>query len=277
MPLPITVTPAMQAALRTKKHKAASDMMAVKTGRAAGGKRKNGKGKRGKRISKVSKKRALLRSSSGAAGSTDPWSVRDADADWDGNADEAYEYGEDGEPLDSDLDGEPLDEPEDVNSKPSKAKPCRTKPKAKAKAASKPKPKAKAKAYAKAKAKAASTKKAATCKPKAKPMPAKGKRKSKGSSSVPEAGGSKGSKRRSRAPDDRFQLEAHATQKKVWLGTRWIFQILPDQKLGCPSCRFIYNGCSHCEKPGFRGMSAAKMREDPDYVWAVEAPSDQEE
>ena len=247
--------------MRTEKHKAAAEEMAGRTGRVSAGKRRKpkGKGKRGKRTSRVSRKRTVLRSSSGATGSEDPWPVDDADCPDSVADDDAGEY--------DDAD-EALDEPDTW--KPRKTKPCRAK--AKAKAAS-PKPKAKAKAKgkpkAKAKAKASMKKKAEKSKPKAKAKPTKAKGKNKAASSEPTKKDGKGVKRRSRSAKDRFQLEAHCRQEKVWLGSRWIFQILPDQQLGCPSCRFIYNGCSSCEKPGFRGMSAAKMREDPDYVEAA--------
>lgn len=43
-------------------------------------------------------------------------------------------------------------------------------------------------------------------------------------------------------------------------GGKWVYEVLPDQTLGCGNCRFIYGGCKVCQKPGFRGKSAAKMR-----------------
>ena len=43
-------------------------------------------------------------------------------------------------------------------------------------------------------------------------------------------------------------------------GKGWAYEVLPDQKLGCSNCRFIFNGCRNCSKAGFRGKSAAQMR-----------------
>ena len=41
---------------------------------------------------------------------------------------------------------------------------------------------------------------------------------------------------------------------------KWVYEVLPDQTYGCGNCRFIYGGCKVCQKPGFKGKSAAKMR-----------------
>ena len=55
-------------------------------------------------------------------------------------------------------------------------------------------------------------------------------------------------------------------QGRVWMGSRWVYQVLADQTLGCANCRFIYNGCAHCRKPSFRGKSAETMRNEQESV-----------
>ena len=51
------------------------------------------------------------------------------------------------------------------------------------------------------------------------------------------------------------------TQRRVWLTpTRWIFEILDGQELGCNSCRYLFGGCATCRKPGFKGQKA-------EYFW----------
>lgn len=50
-------------------------------------------------------------------------------------------------------------------------------------------------------------------------------------------------------------------QERVGKGKGWVYRVLPHQTFGCRSCRFIFNGCHHCQKEKFRGFSAASMRE----------------
>ena len=49
-------------------------------------------------------------------------------------------------------------------------------------------------------------------------------------------------------------------QKRVGEGKAWHYQVREDQKYGCRSCRFIFNGCQTCQRPGFKGRSAADVR-----------------
>ena len=64
-------------------------------------------------------------------------------------------------------------------------------------------------------------------------------------------------------------LSKHPKQRYVWIGDRWLYEILPGQVLGCPSCRYIFNGCTMCDKPNYRGKTAAKMLEDEDYQYGL--------
>lgn len=50
-------------------------------------------------------------------------------------------------------------------------------------------------------------------------------------------------------------------QERVGEGRSWRYSILPDQVFGCRSCRFIFGGCGTCKKDGFRGRTAAMVRE----------------
>ncbi|CAE7648197.1 unnamed protein product [Symbiodinium microadriaticum] len=103
-------------------------------------------------------------------------------------------------------------------------------------------PKAAPKGKAKAKAKA----KAATAEPKGKP---KAKACAKADEDEDHA-----------ATNVRSKAKA-GTQRRVWLTpTRWIFEILDGQELGCNSCRYLYGGCATCRKPGFKGQKA-------EYFW----------
>lgn len=40
---------------------------------------------------------------------------------------------------------------------------------------------------------------------------------------------------------------------------KWVYQVLPGQLFGCPSCRPIFNGCKGCRKDGYTGKRAAEM------------------
>ena len=146
---------------------------------------------------------------------------------------------------------------------------AKAKAKAGAKAKAKARAKAKAKARPKAKARAKAKAKAGAKKPKSKA--------SKPASHDPndEVGNSKdanatGSKRRPRASAGGEMAEgSHPPQRHVWIGKRWLYEILPGQTLGCSSCRYIYFGCTACQRDCFRGKSAAQMLEDEDYQYAL--------
>ena len=43
-------------------------------------------------------------------------------------------------------------------------------------------------------------------------------------------------------------------------GKKWRYEVLEGQIFGCSNCRWIYNGCRSCQKPSFRGRSAADIR-----------------
>ena len=196
-----------------------------------------------------------------------------------------------GDGLDADLDGEPYesehDEPE-VEAEPSndgpekmgdekKKKNAGRKPgpkaKAKAKAGAKPKSKAKAKARPKASAKASAKAKAKAKAAKGKPGPkakAKASPKGKASADKPLAGRKVGKKAKAADGDaDGTAFGDHPKQRRVWIGRRWLFEILPDQVRGCSSCRYIYNGCTACVRANFKGKTATEMREDDEYWWAA--------
>lgn len=49
-------------------------------------------------------------------------------------------------------------------------------------------------------------------------------------------------------------------QRHLPNGKTWAYEVLPNQKLGCCACRFIFNGCVTCRKPGFKGKSPSTMR-----------------
>ena len=54
----------------------------------------------------------------------------------------------------------------------------------------------------------------------------------------------------------------HVFQPRVGTGKRWVYQVLENQKYGCRSCRFIYNGCHHCRNPKFKGKNAEAQRQE---------------
>ena len=45
-------------------------------------------------------------------------------------------------------------------------------------------------------------------------------------------------------------------QGRVGSGKHWCYLVVEGQYYGCRSCRYIYNGCHHCRKEGFRGKTA---------------------
>eukprot|EP00435_Cladocopium_sp_Y103_P030111 s1467_g7.t1 len=74
-------------------------------------------------------------------------------------------------------------------------------------------------------------------------------------------------KARSRkAPQKSKDVEAAGTtrryQKRLELGDgKWMYEVLPDQILGCSNCRCIFGGCKVCKREGFKGKSAAFFRQ----------------
>ena len=65
-------------------------------------------------------------------------------------------------------------------------------------------------------------------------------------------------------------VKGHRQQQRVGEGKVWVYRVLPNQTFGCRSCRFIFNGCHHCQKENFRGFSAAAMREQQEAEKAQE-------
>ena len=56
------------------------------------------------------------------------------------------------------------------------------------------------------------------------------------------------------------EAEPHPKQRRVQVSTKkWWFEILENQCYGCPSCRFIYNGCAFCQSKDFKGKRAVEM------------------
>jgi hypothetical protein len=54
----------------------------------------------------------------------------------------------------------------------------------------------------------------------------------------------------------------HVFQPRIGTGKKWVYQVLENQKYGCRSCRFIYNGCHHCRNPKFKGKNAEAQRQE---------------
>ena len=71
--------------------------------------------------------------------------------------------------------------------------------------------------------------------------------------------------------------EAKVTQGRFGEGKTWVYEVLEDQVYGCRSCRFIFNGCHHCRKPGFRGKSASEVRKEQQASFSAGGMEDQEE
>ena len=71
------------------------------------------------------------------------------------------------------------------------------------------------------------------------------------------------------AADDAGE-DAENKQRHIKLGgKRWIYEILPNQSLGCAGCRFIFGGCFACQKERFRGQNAQAMMMSEAYQNAV--------
>lgn len=56
-------------------------------------------------------------------------------------------------------------------------------------------------------------------------------------------------------------------QWRVGEGKNWRYAVLEGQTYGCSNCRFIYGGCKACQKPGFRGKTAADVRAEDEAAW----------
>ena len=62
----------------------------------------------------------------------------------------------------------------------------------------------------------------------------------------------------------------HPVQRHLYLTeTRWIYEVVPGQRYGCPNCRFLYFGCKACKRDNFRGRTCAKQVQDPVYIRAL--------
>ena len=63
-------------------------------------------------------------------------------------------------------------------------------------------------------------------------------------------------------PESKKLRRSNPVQERVGEGRSWRYSILPNQVFGCRSCRFIFGGCGTCKKAGFRGRTAAMVREE---------------
>ena len=239
----LLVTPAMQSALRTAKHAEAKRALDAKKFGMGKGKLRNCK----RAVLKaVRKKRATRDTPSSSAKHVDAADDHQGCDDW--------EWGDGDDWSGWAWDEEAGWQPENKDAPEPKSKKAKTVPKAKAKA----KAKGKAKASLKAKAKASP-------KAKAKASP---KAKAKCVAKVKAAEAATPSKAKlAKAPCEEEAVDedewTHGKQRKVWLGHRWLFDVLEEQTLGCSNCRFIFWGCTACRKTSFRGKSAEQMRGDP--------------
>ena len=146
---------------------------------------------------------------------------------------------------------------------------AKAKAKAKAKTAPKPKGKAKAKASPKPKGKAK-----AKAEPKKK-GPSKRACSEEGEAAALEddtAGPTKrhGRPRKSAVADvdDAF---SHPAQRYVYIGRRWMYEVMPEQVHGCSSCRFIFFGCAACVKDTFKGVKGRQILDNDKYYEAWQA------
>ena len=185
---------------------------------------------------KIRRKRCLLRSRSSLAEPADG-----AGSDGMGELDEDVEKCED-----------PAEKPKGVPKAKAKAS-----GKAKAKAKGLPKAKAKAKRLPKAKAKALAKK---SDEPKSK---GKGKPKAKAKAAADDV-------EDPAEPEEIETLGSSVRQRRIDLGgRRWVYEVLPDQTLGCAGCRLLFGGCIACRKEGFRGKTAQAFAQTHEYVVAL--------
>ena len=249
----LLVTPAMQSALRTAKHAEAKRALDAKKFGMGKGKLRNCK----RAVLKaVRKKRATRDTPSSSAKHVD--AVGEEADDHQGCDD--WEWGDGDDWRGWAWDEEAGWQPENKDAPEPKSKKAKTVPKATAKAKAKWKAKARPKAKAKASPKA-----------KAKASP---KAKAKGVAKVKAAEAATPSKAKlAKAPCEEEAVDedewTHGKPRKVWLGHRWLFEILEEQTRGCSNCRFIFWGCTACRKTSFRGKSAEHTRGDPEYQAAL--------
>ena len=248
------VTPVLQRGLRAELAKAA---------------KKGNHGRKGKKLQRIGSRRSFLRGNSKAAlkrrghlkktpdkSSKRASRMRDTPA----SSSDKFEMDESEEPEAEALPGY------EAKAKKAKAESKgKAMPKAKAKSKAKALPKAKAKSKAKAKPKAKTSKKDV----------AKAK-------ATPEAK-SKTKRRAACAEDDeepkdvktkatKGEVHGHPRQRRVKAGDgskKWWFEILSSQYYGCPSCRFIFNGCPTCKVPGYRGRRATEFWYSDQYQSAL--------
>ena len=110
--------------------------------------------------------------------------------------------------------------------------------------------------------------------------------KAKSNQTIPEDGDTKPdtahppakrARRKATAKSDEHALE-HVFQPRFGTGKKWVYQVLENQKYGCRSCRFIYNGCHHCRNPKFKGKNAeAQRQEQAAAITAQQHPAENQE
>ena len=238
------------------------------------GRRKGAKGKITKKsgpsklkkcrsLSKISAKIYNKKKTKGAAAKASRSKTAKHEAAWGYDEEEMDEYQAWQNWLQED---EEWDEPAE-NSQPKKMK---------AKAKATPKPRAKPKAKAKAKAKVTPKKTKAWPKSKAK---ANGRRLTSKTAAEglendddvtdPSASSSKDvAKRKGRkmtaaaAWGDDPGSDEVPKQERIYGGRQWRYVVLPQQVLGCLSCRYIFHGCRACRAPAFRGRNAEVERKE---------------
>ena len=68
---------------------------------------------------------------------------------------------------------------------------------------------------------------------------------------------SSGTKRKGKAEAKTGEIKAKKVyQNRIGEGKNWQYEVVEGQVFGCSNCRFIYNGCRGCKKPGFKGRTA---------------------
>ncbi len=67
-------------------------------------------------------------------------------------------------------------------------------------------------------------------------------------------------KAKAKAKQSRTRANNKQQQRHLPNGKNWAYEVLPNQKLGCCACRFIFNGCVTCRKSTFKGKSPSTMR-----------------
>ena len=68
---------------------------------------------------------------------------------------------------------------------------------------------------------------------------------------------SSGTKRKGKTEANTGEIKAKKVfQNRIGEGKNWHYEVVEGQVFGCSNCRFIYNGCRSCKKPGFKGRTA---------------------